>query len=56
MQTKSLAKLDSNIAAPIGYREFLNELKEKVRSTQLRAAIAASRKLIQLYWDLGKDC
>jgi len=54
-QTKSLVKLDSNVAVPIGYREFLHEIKEKIRSAQLKAAIAASRELIQLYWDLGKD-
>lgn len=47
-QTKSLAKLDSNIATPVGYREFLNEIKEKIRGAQLKAAIAASRELIQL--------
>ncbi len=55
MQTKSLAKLDSNVLATTGYREFLNELKAKIRNAQLKAAIAASRELIQLYWDLGKN-
>ncbi len=38
-----------------GYREFLNELKTKIRNAQLKAAMAASRELIHLYWDLGKD-
>ncbi len=54
-QTKSLVKLDSSVAVPAGYREFFNEIKEKIRSAQLKAAIAASRELTQLYWDLGKD-
>lgn len=54
-QTKSLVNPDSNVVVPAGYREFFNEIKEKIRSAQLKAAIAASRELIQLYWDLGKD-
>ena len=53
--TKSLVKPDSHIVVPAGYREFLNEFKEKTRNAQLKAAITASRDLTQLYWDLGKD-
>lgn len=55
VKQKTLATLDSNAVPLIGYREFLNELKEKIRNAQLKAAISASRELIQLYWDLGKD-
>lgn len=55
IKQKTLTKIDSDTLPLGGYREFLNELKEKIRSAQLRAAIAASRELIQLYWDLGKD-
>ena len=38
-----------------GYRDILNELNEKIRNAQLKAAITASRELINLYWELGKD-
>lgn len=55
MQAKSLDKLGADVVAPAGYREFLNELKGKIRNAQLKAAIPASRELIQLYWDIGKD-
>ncbi|HEX4838899.1 MAG TPA: PDDEXK nuclease domain-containing protein [Rhabdochlamydiaceae bacterium] len=54
-QTKSLAKPDSSVVVPAGYREFFNEIKEKIRSAQLKAAIAAGQELAQLYWNLGKD-
>lgn len=55
MIQKTLAKVDSNDLSLVGYNEFLKEIKEKIRSTQLKAAIAANRELIKLYWELGKD-
>jgi predicted nuclease of restriction endonuclease-like (RecB) superfamily len=55
MQSKSLIESYVDALPVVGYREFLNELKEKIRNAQLKAAMAASRELIQLYWDLGKD-
>ena len=39
---------------PAGYAEFLNSLKVRIRSAQIRAALSASRELIQLYWDIGE--
>ncbi len=37
------------------YREFLVNLKEKVRRTQLKASMAANTVLIDFYWELGKE-
>jgi hypothetical protein len=39
---------------PIGYAELLDQLKGRIRTTQVRAALAVNRELIQLYWDIGK--
>lgn len=36
------------------YKEWLVDLKGKIRSAQLKAAVAVNRELILLYWDLGK--
>ncbi|TYT74727.1 DUF1016 domain-containing protein [Desulfobotulus mexicanus] len=38
-----------------GYTSWLRELKEKIRSVQVKAALAASRELILFYWELGED-
>lgn len=54
-QMTSLLEVDSRFIPVVGYREFLNELKEKIRNAQLKAAITVSRELIKLYWELGKD-
>ena len=36
------------------YKQWLAELKGKIRSTQIKAAIAVNSALIQFYWELGK--
>ena len=40
---------------PKDYEAFLGELKERIRTAQLRAAIAVNHELIELYWQIGKD-
>ena len=42
-----------NIQDPT-YKQWLTDLKGKIRSTQLKAAIAVNTELILFYWDLGK--
>ena len=37
------------------YEEFLGALKERVRSAQVRAAVAVNRELVLLYWGIGRD-
>ena len=39
---------------PKGYEELLGQLKERIRSAQLRAALAVNRELITLYWQIGR--
>lgn len=36
------------------YKDWLVELKQKVRAAQLKAAVAVNTELIMLYWELGK--
>jgi predicted nuclease of restriction endonuclease-like (RecB) superfamily len=40
---------------PEGYEELLGQLKERIRSAQLRAALAVNRELVVLYWQIGRD-
>src|SRR5437773_1879100 len=39
---------------PPGYAELLEDLEGRVRTAQLRAAVAVNREMIQLYWDIGR--
>ncbi|MDQ1353426.1 MAG: hypothetical protein QG657_3732, partial [Acidobacteriota bacterium] len=40
---------------PEGYMDFLKSLKQRIKETQLKAAIAVNRELILLYWDIGRQ-
>ena len=35
---------------PKGYAELLGQLKERIRSAQLRAVLAVNREMVLLYW------
>lgn len=41
--------------APEGYAELLEELKARVRSSQVRALRAANTEVLRLYWSIGRD-
>jgi predicted nuclease of restriction endonuclease-like (RecB) superfamily len=35
------------------YRDFLLEIKQRIRSAQIKAATAVNQELLRLYWDLA---
>jgi predicted nuclease of restriction endonuclease-like (RecB) superfamily len=43
------------LSLPAGYDAFLKDLKERIRGTQLKAAVAVNRELIELYWHIGQQ-
>lgn len=43
------------VALPDGYAELLASIKADVGRTQVRAALAANRELIALYWRIGRE-
>lgn len=40
---------------PVGYAEWLADVKARIHAAQQRAALAANRELLTLYWQLGRD-
>ena len=40
---------------PSDYAPFLEELKARVRTAQLRASVAANSEMVMLYWSIGRD-
>jgi predicted nuclease of restriction endonuclease-like (RecB) superfamily len=38
-----------------GYDAFLQEVKARIQTAQLRAAVAVHRELVLFYWSLGRD-
>jgi len=49
-----MIKNKANNLVMIGYAELLDDLKEKIRRAQLRAALSVNEELIKLYWEMGK--
>lgn len=37
------------------YEDFLRDLKNRIRTAQVRAALAVNRELVLLYWQVGRD-
>jgi predicted nuclease of restriction endonuclease-like (RecB) superfamily len=40
---------------PDSYPVFLQELKQRIRESQLRASVSVNRELVLLYWRIGRD-
>lgn len=45
----------TDISTTTDYRDFLADLKGRVRGAQLRASLSVNRELILLYWGIGRD-
>lgn len=37
-----------------GYEEFFSDLKTRIRSAQIKAALSVNREMIAVYWEIGK--
>lgn len=46
---------NTRLAMPKGYPELFEDLKNRVRAAQVRAALAVNRELVLLYWSIGRD-
>lgn len=42
------------VKKPADYSAFFNELKVRIRASQIKAALSANKELILLYWDIGR--
>jgi predicted nuclease of restriction endonuclease-like (RecB) superfamily len=40
---------------PDNYDDFFRNLKERIRSAQVKAALAVNQELVLLYWQIGQD-
>lgn len=46
---------DGSLQLDQNYKHFLSGIKERLRTAQIRATLAANSELIQFYWELGND-
>lgn len=45
----------SNQIVPADYEQLLRDLKSRIRSAQIKAALAVNRELVLLYWQIGRE-
>ena len=50
--TKSIVEQPQTVI-PKEYKVVLKEIKEKILSSQVKAALAVNRELVTLYWEIG---
>ncbi len=44
-----------NLSVDKQYKKWIVELKDKIRTTQIKAAMTVNRELLNLYWELGRE-
>ena len=37
------------------YKDWIGELKQRIRQSQIKAAVKVNTELLQLYWQLGGE-
>lgn len=47
--------MTSNLAVDNQYKDWLSDLKHKVRSAQIKAVLKVNAELLTLYWEPGAD-
>ena len=54
---KAAQTLDDSKGNPLPavYDSLLQDLKDRIRTAQLRAALPVNRELVLLYWSVGRD-
>jgi hypothetical protein len=45
----------SSTEAAAGYADFLRDIKTRIQTARIKAALAVNRELILLYWGIGRD-
>ena len=48
-------KKSQNLSVPADYGDLLESLKQRIRQSQVKAALSVNRELIQLYWEIGRE-
>lgn len=55
MKKQVTIKKEISLRLDENYQGFLNNIKERLKTAQIRAALAANAELIKFYWELGSD-
>ena len=51
--TKKLAEPKTGVATIASYASLLGKIKQRIRTAQLRTAMAGNASMLMLYWEVG---
>lgn len=54
MMPKSIATKKQSLLLSSDYKKFLQEIKQRIKSARLRAALAVNQEVIKFYWEMGR--
>lgn len=46
--------MNDNIVKSDDHKAFISDIKKRIQSAQIKAAVAVNQELLRLYWDLGE--
>ncbi|MDQ2799329.1 MAG: PDDEXK nuclease domain-containing protein [Armatimonadota bacterium] len=55
MTETNMNAIPHDIEAPSGYGAFLEQIKKRIQTARMQAALAVNRELLELYWNIGKE-
>ena len=53
--SKQLETNETILQLDAAYKNFLSGIKERLKTAQIRAALAANSELVKFYWELGSE-
>jgi len=55
MKRKPVSNAIVQQAGAQSYAHFLSAIKERIRTAQIKAALAANAELVRHYWEIGRE-
>jgi predicted nuclease of restriction endonuclease-like (RecB) superfamily len=52
---KSVKKSEAGFLVTEEYRVWINDVKKRIKQSQIKASVKVNYELLSLYWDLGRD-
>lgn len=54
-QNQTILKMNNPLNSDHQYKQWLKEVKQRIRESQIKATIRVNTTLMELYWSIGAD-
>ena len=52
---KNVTKSEVKFSVTEEYKVWINDIKKRIKQSQIKASVKVNYELLSLYWDLGRD-